>query len=115
MNLKIANVVAIQFGILIGLMSWLTYCRFPSAEPNTAAETKRKMVNSMPSDAPVSELKNQRSQTADNRVDRERPQTEAEQRAQAVREYTALAAQLYYQQIAPRRYPPSGPDAASVG
>jgi hypothetical protein len=72
MNLKIANLVAIQFGIFIGIMAWLGYSRLPSTELREAPEMKGKMVNSVPPAAPVSEPKNPRPDSVDSAADRER-------------------------------------------
>src|SRR6267143_2612262 len=97
MNLKVANLVAVQFGIFVGMMSWLAYSRLPSDEPPTAAAVA-------PGD--------QCPSTIDYRVGGDRAQPVGEQpapapheySAAAVEQYSALAAQLYYQQIAPRRF-----------
>ena len=115
MNLKVANLVAVQFGIFIGIMSWLAYSRLPSAEPRTAAGTRERRTESVKTFAPVFKPGDQRLQAVDDRADHEGPRTVAEQTAQAARDYSALTAQLYYQQIAPRRYASAGPDNASIG
>jgi hypothetical protein len=110
-NLKVANVIAVQFGIFVGIMSWLGYSRFPSAEPRT----RERPPESAAAFAPVFKPGDQRPEAADYSADREGTQPMAEQTAQAAREYSAMAAQLYYQQIAPRRYASAGPDNASIG
>jgi hypothetical protein len=103
MNLKVANLVAVQFGMFVGIISWLAYSRLPSDEPRTAATV-----------AAVFAPGDQRPSTIDYRVDRDQPVAEQpapamhEYSAAAVQQYSALAAQLYYQQIAPRRYASSG-------
>ena len=63
MNLKIAHLVAIQFGIFVGTMSWLIYSRVPSSESPTMGETRGRMVNSIRPDVPLSELKSPRAAT----------------------------------------------------
>ena len=101
MNLKVANLVAVQFGIFVGMTSWLAYSHLHSDESPAAAAF-----------APGE----QRPSLIDYRVDRDRAQPDGEQpaaaaheySAAAVQQYSALAAQLYYQQIAPRRYASSG-------
>ena len=39
MNPKIANLIAIETGILVGLMSWLTYSHFPARTGHRSKET----------------------------------------------------------------------------
>ena len=105
MNLKTANLVAVQFGMFVGMMSWLAYSRLESAEP--------RKVNSI---SPISEPAGQRPYAIDHGAGRERAKSVAEQpvsvayeySAEAVQQYSALAAQQYYQQIAPRRYASPG-------
>jgi hypothetical protein len=117
MNLKIANLVAIQFGIFVGMMAWLTYSHFESAKPLRVAEESRKQpVNSVAPLAPAAPLtdpEDQRPDSEDYRADPDRSQPVTEPPVpvvhyqyspEAVQQYTALAAQQYYQQIAPRRY-----------
>jgi hypothetical protein len=109
-NPKIANLIAIETGILVGLMSWLIYSRFPSPEPRT----QERPPDSVVAFAPVFKPGDQRPQAADYSADREGAQPMAEQTAQGARDYSALAAQLYYQQIAPRRYASSGLENDSI-
>jgi hypothetical protein len=120
MNLKVANLVGIQFGIFVGLISWLAYSRLESDEPRPAPEMQESAPAQNAPAAPTREPRDQRSQTADYRTDREeaRPATEQlgpavlhEYSAAAVQRYSALAAQQYYQQIAPR--PIAAADAPS--
>jgi hypothetical protein len=119
MNLKVANLVAVQFGVLLGIVSWLAYSRFESIEPRiAAAEIQKRPVNSVAAVAPISDLGSQLTRALDDGADREQDQSIGEQptRAtlphqyspEAVVQYTALAAQQYYQQIAPPRYASSG-------
>lgn len=119
MNLKVANLVAVQFGVFVGIVSWLAYSRFESAEPRIAAvEIQKRPMNSVAAVAPISDLGSQVSRALDDGTDGEQDQSIGEQPAQAtqphhyspeaVQQYMALAAQQYYQQIAPRRYASSG-------
>jgi hypothetical protein len=123
MNLKVANLVAVQFGVLIGIVSWLAYSRFESTEPRIAAvEMRKRPVDSVAAVAPISDLGSQLSRALDDGVDREQNQSIAEQPApathqyspEAVQQYTALATQQYYQQIAPRRYASSSGANSSI-
>ena len=103
MNLKIANLVAIQFGIFIGTMSWLIYSRLPSAEPGAAPaapEMKGRMVNSIRPEAPVSDLSNQRPGTVAYGTDRPP--------GQPVNGQPVQSAPIYYQTVATGPYARSG-------
>jgi hypothetical protein len=117
MNLKIANLVAIQFGIFVGMMAWLAYSHFESGKPpRVAEESRRGPVNSVAPLAPVAPMADPEGQPPgpeDYRADPDRAQPVTEPPVpvvhyqyspEAVQQYTALAAQQYYQQIAPRRY-----------
>ena len=122
MNVKVANLVAVQFGVLLGIASWLAYSRFESAEPRIAVEMRRSPAAPVAAVAPISDLGSQVTRVLENGVDREQDQSIAEQpapavhqySAAAVQQYSALAAQQYYQQIAPRRYASSGLENSSV-
>jgi hypothetical protein len=100
MNLKVANLIAVELGILIGIMSWLAYSRFPSAQPRTAAEMQESTVAPVATVAAVSERRNQRPYTVDYETDHER--------AQPVDEEAAPTAQEYDQEIATQPYTSSG-------
>lgn len=120
MNLKVANLVAIQFGIFVGIMSWVAYSHFESTKsPRVAGEMPKGPVNSVAPVAPIAPVapmvdpEGQRPDTLDYRPDPDRAQPIAEPPVpavqyqyspEAVQQYTALAAQQYYQQIAPRPY-----------
>lgn len=121
MNLKVANLVAVQFGVFVGIMSWLAYSQIPFDEPRTAAERREPPAEPVATLPSASSPGDQFSQTVDYRPDQERTEPVAEQpapamhqySAAAVQQYTALAAQQYYQQIAPRRYASSGSGGGS--
>jgi hypothetical protein len=125
MNVKVANLVAVQFGVLLGIVSWLAYSRFESADPRiAAAEVRERPVNSVATVAPISDLGSQVTRALDSDADREQDESIGEQPApaalshqyspEAVQQYTALATQQYYQQIAPRRYASAGVANSSV-
>jgi hypothetical protein len=115
MNLKVANLIAVQSGLLIGAMSWLAYSRLESAAPRSA-ETHKRTVAPVATVASVSEPRNPLPSTVDDSADRDEAQPIVEQAAPAmsqyspaaVQRYSDLAAQQYYQQIAPRRYASAG-------
>jgi hypothetical protein len=96
MNPKIANLIAIETGILIGLMSWLVYSRLPSAEPRTAPSVQEEKGDPFATVAPVINPRDQNAYAVDYAVERERAQIAHE--AQVARE------QQYYQEIAPKPY-----------
>ena len=123
MNLKVAHLVAVQFGMFVGIMSWLAYSQLPFGEPRTPAQVRKPMAEPVSTFASASNPAQQRSQTLDDSAGQERTQPVAEPpapamqydySAAAVRQNSALAAQLYYQQIAPQRYASSGVANTSI-
>ena len=117
MNVKVGNLVAVQFGILVGIVSWLAYSRFESAEPRIAAvEMRKSPAAPVAAVAPISDLGSQVRRALEDDADGEQDQSIGEHpapmaqqfSAEAVQQYTKLAAQQYYQQIAPRRYASAG-------
>jgi len=123
MNLKVANLIAVEFGILIGTMSWLAYSRLEPAGPRGATELRERSPGPVAPARPVIKAEEQRPSAVDNRADRDEapPNTEQpvpvmqhEYSPAAVQQNSALAAQLYYQQITPRRYASSGLDNAAI-
>jgi hypothetical protein len=131
MNLKVANLIAIQFGIFVGIMSWVAYSHFESAKsPRLAGESGKGPVNSVAPVAPAAPFapmvdpEGQRSVPVDYRADPDRAQPVTQQPVpvvhyqyspEAVEQYTALAAQQYYQQIAARPYVSSSVQNRSTG
>jgi hypothetical protein len=106
MKLKIANLVAIQFGIFVGTMSWLVYSSLPSNHPRSAAEMQESRGGPVATDARVFESRNRRPHTVDYAADRERERQRDEQ--------LEPTSQDYDEEIAPQPYASSGPDAASI-
>jgi hypothetical protein len=110
MNFKVANLVAVQFGIFVGMMVWLGYSHLRFATPRTTTETQDNRTKLVTTVAPMSEPGDERPDTADDGVDREQSEPIVERPVSnqyspaAVQQYQALATQQYYQQIAPRRY-----------
>lgn len=100
MNLKVANLIAVELGILIGLMSWLVYSNFPSTEPRTAAEMPESRVTPFTTVSTVFERRNKRPYTVDYETNHER--------AQPVDEEAAPTAQEYDQEITTQPYTSSG-------
>jgi hypothetical protein len=123
MNLKVAHLVAVQFGIFIGIVFCLVFSRFEYARPRTAAQMREPATERAATVEPVSEPEDQRAYMADRRAEPEpaEPLTERpapalpnEYSAAAVEQYRALATKLYYEQIAPRRNASSSPANSSI-
>lgn len=121
MNLKIAHLVTVQFGILVGIVACLVFSRFEYAKPRTAAEMQAaKRTAAL---EPLTEPEDQRADRVDRRAESERaqlppgqlaPVVPNEYSAAAVEQYRALATKLYYEQIAPRRNASSNPATSSM-
>jgi hypothetical protein len=96
MNLKVANLIAVELAILIGLMSWLVFSRFPSAEPRAPAEIQESAAEPVATIAPGLETRDERPATVDYSADRERARRRDEQLAPTSQEYVPeIAAQPY--------------------
>lgn len=112
MNLKVAHLVSIQFGIFIGIVSCLVFFRFEYARPRTVAEVRKPATEHSASIEPMSEPEDQPADMVNDGADPEQAEAVTEQpapalpneySAEAVERYRALATKLYYEQIAPRR------------
>jgi hypothetical protein len=106
MNLKVANVIAVELAILIGLMSWMVFSRPPSAEPRTPAETQESTAEPVATVAPVLEARNEHPATVDYSADRERARRRDEQ--------TAPTSQAYVQEIAAQPYANPGLENGAI-
>jgi hypothetical protein len=96
MNPKIANLIAIETGILVGLMSWLVYSQFPSRESRNASEMRERAVSPFAPVAPVVRPRNQLPGTVAYTADG--------QQVQLVDEYAAQPAPVYYRTVAAGTY-----------
>jgi hypothetical protein len=105
MKLKIVNLVAIQFGIFIGIVGCLVYSRFESAKPRTTAEMKQQSTERAAARELVTEPGDRRADPEPAQVvpGQLAPVLPNEYSAEAVERYRAEATRLYYEQIAPRR------------
>ena len=81
MNLKVANLIAIQLGIFVGIMSWLAYSRLESAEPRLAAELPQRAVKPVAPAGPGIKADEPLPDAVDYRADRDESQPIAEQPA----------------------------------
>ncbi len=116
MNLKAAHLVAVQFGVFIGVVLCLVLSRFESARPRTAAEMREQVTKR-------AEPEEERNKMVDNRGDLESAEPLPEQSTpalpnqyspEAVEKSMALLTKLYYEQIAPRRTFSSSPANTTV-
>src|SRR5207237_10565668 len=98
MSTKIANLIAIETCILVGLMSWLTYSKIPSSEPHPTAGMQESNAGSVTTVAPPSEAISQRPSIADYNVEREQARLMAE------RSVSLASRQRYEQAIATEPY-----------
>lgn len=101
MNPKIANLIAIEAGILVGLMSWLTYSRLPSNEARPPAEMRESSVAPVKGAAPATAAapafasSNQLSSAGEYSPEREQARLMAERAASLESYYRTVAAQSY--------------------
>jgi hypothetical protein len=125
MNLKVAHLVSIQFGIFIGIVFCLVLSRFDSFRPHPATEMRKPATERATTVEPRSEPEDLASDTVDDAAapeqsdrftQRSTPALPNEYSPEAVERSMALATKLYYEQIAPRRtvaaVAPSYPEVA---
>jgi hypothetical protein len=91
MNLKVANLIAVETGILFGLISWLAYSHFPTTGRGTEAGMQESNVAPVKTVAPPSEAINQRLSTVDYNAEREQTRLMAERSASLQSYYRSLA------------------------
>ena len=97
MSPKIANLIAIETGILVGLMSWLTFSHLRSSEPRAEAGMQGNMVAPVRGVAPITpgapafEASNKRPSTAEYSAEREQARLMAERSASLQSYYRAIA------------------------
>jgi hypothetical protein len=116
MNLKVAHLVSVQFGIFVGIVACLVFFRFEFGRPRTAAEMRKPATERATTHAPRSEPEDQAADVTDDDVSEldERiagqsiPAMPNEYSPEAVEKSRAILTKLYYEQIAPRRNPNSG-------
>ena len=123
MNLKVAHLVSIQFGIFIGIVFCLVFSRFEYFRPHAAAEMRKPATERATTVEPISEPEDQASDMVDDAAAPEQSDRFTEQPApalsneyspEAVERFRALATKLYYEQIAPRRNASSSPANSSI-
>lgn len=114
MSLKVANLIAVETGVLIGLVSWIAYSHFPSAEPRTEAGAEEHSVapvgnvSSVTRAAPASETGSYLPSPLAYNPEREQARLMAERAA------SLAALQRYYQTTATEPYALSGADTGTA-
>jgi hypothetical protein len=112
MNLKVAHLVSVQFGIFIGLVICLVFSRFEYFRPHAAAEMRKPATERATTVEPMSEPEDQASDMVDDAAAPEQSDRFTEQPTaampteyspEAVEKSMAILTKLYYEQIAPRR------------
>lgn len=111
MNLKVAHLISIQFGIFIGIVCCLAFSRSEYFRPRVTAERRAPMTERAAADEPRSESAEQAADTMDPDADADLAELVSEQSRtplpneyspEAVERMRAEATRLYYEQIAPR-------------
>jgi hypothetical protein len=112
MNLKIAHLLSVQFGIFIGVVICLVFYRFESFRPRPAAETRKPPTERATTVEPRSAPEDQASEITDDAAAPDQSDRLAEQSTpalpneyspEAVEKSMAILTKLYYEQISPRR------------
>jgi hypothetical protein len=112
MNLKVAHLISIQFGIFIGIVCCLAFSRFGNLGSLPAADKRAPVTKRAAAVEPLARSEEQPGDIADNGTDPEEAEPIVEQPSpalpneyspEAVERYRAEATRLYYEQIAPRR------------
>jgi hypothetical protein len=111
MNLKVAHLVSIQFGIFIGIVACLVFSRFELSRPRTAAERREPATERYAAVEPKPVTGDELADMVDDReLEPAEPLAEqptdampTEYSPEAVEKSMAILTKLYYEQIAPRR------------
>jgi len=112
MNLKLAHLISIQFGIFVGIICCLAYSRSEYFRPRAAAERRAPITERASAVESLSQSEEQAADAMDSDADSdlselvvEQPRTPLpnEYSPEAVERMRAEATRLYYEQIAPRR------------
>ncbi len=120
MNLKVAHLVSVQFGIFIGIVFCLVFFRFEFGRPRPA-EKREPATKRAAAVEPKSEPDDELADMVDARGELEPDEALAEQPVpampneyspEAVEKSRAILTKLYYEQIAPRRNPSTSSVAA---
>src|ERR1051325_4745157 len=107
--MKLVNLVAIETGILIGLISWMVYSRFPATEQLDRIEAAIKASTQVPPAGPMVDQRNHRPYGIDDGSYRDRAQQMA---YQAMPNYYQSYSQPVYQPVVTQPYAGSAPSYA---
>jgi hypothetical protein len=120
MNLKVAHLVSVQFGIFIGIVFCLVFSRFEYFRPRATAERRAPVTERARAVEPLANSEDQTADMVDNDADAElateqsAPALPNDYSPEAVERYRAEATRLYYEQIAPRRNTSGNPATTEV-
>ena len=96
MNPRVSNLLAVELAILIALMSWMVFSRFPFAERRTSPEILESAAEPVATVARLPEVRSERLATIDPSAGRARVRPQDQQ--------PIAVPQQYVQQIAPQAY-----------
>jgi len=97
MNTKVANVIAVELGILIVILAWLAFSNFSRVKRPTRAEEQEPADSSFATVTSLPRPANPRYSAADYLTDQQRQQLAAQRQAQTL-QYETMQ---YDQQLAP--------------
>jgi hypothetical protein len=112
MNLKVAHLVSIQFGIFIGVVFCLVFSRSEYFRPRAATQTRKPATERATTVESISEPEDQALDMVDDAATAAESDQFTQQAAsampteyspEAVEKSMAILTKLYYEQIAPRR------------
>jgi len=96
MNPRVSNLIVVELAILIALMSWMVFSRFPVAERHTSPEILESAAEPDTTIARLSEVRSERLATIDPGADRARVRPQDQQ--------PIAVPPQYVQQVAPQAY-----------
>ena len=97
MNMKVANVIAVELGILIVILAWLAFSNSPRIKQPTLAEEQEPADSSFATVTSLPRPANPRHSAADYFTDQQRQELAAQRQAQTL-QYETMQ---YDQQLAP--------------
>src|SRR5207253_9308417 len=96
MNPKVANIIAVELGILIAILAWLGFACFPAGQSETVAEMRQRPTDSFAPIAPVFRSRNQPSSAVNSGTNSAQAQSDDEDLAPTVQEYDQQLVQQPY-------------------
>jgi hypothetical protein len=92
MNTKVANLIAVELGILIAIMAWLAFAQLSIVKPHAVAPRQEATPGSFATVAPTFKAKKQRLSAANYPADRAAAELGAEEQAQTVHKGAQICA-----------------------